>query len=922
MRREHRWVPVVVFTLAVFALLPLPLLGMRTYAAVDMLETGAPYRNAIGRPPHVASPIQTDQVEGFPGVVDFFRAARHGRFQRATFEIAGGTPTGLFPFNGLLSPFSAGYLALPAWYAIGLRIALAFVFCQCFTYLFLRRLGVTVVAATLGAVAYTFSGVNLVFIHRVSAQLVLPALLWAVDRLIDRATARRAAVAALLVAWTWFEGFPAGFAYCVYLAGAWAAWRVGQRWWRERPHSNRLAVRTVALLGVALAWGVAIASVNLLPFVVEVTQRGVLTARNFGADSHLPRVQYFGLFDTRALGTYPSGSFWTGNNPVEGVTHVGLLVTAAVAVALLLALAGRLRLTDRGREAWTFFLLVGSVGVIATFIGTPLLAVLLKLPGIANNPFSRARFFIPLATAVVTALAVDSVWHTHGERTRRPAPRLLAGLVLLGGVALTAWLLPQYVRAARAAGDLRAVAEHVLVGALVIPVAAVVVVVAARRPRWRVPAGLFLAALVFVPLTQPLRDFTPASPVRDFYRPEQGHRDLERLLDGRYRFTASGLNTFYPNSSQLFRLSDLRGVALRSQPAKDLMEAVSPQAFARDPLKVVLGSNEWNLASPVLDHLAVRFFAMGTDEMPLGRVTAQDGRWDSWARPALIADEPLRATQPVTGLVLPLRGVGTCDRARVHLELRAGGRTLDVATRPAYDARGDWTAFAVDGESLRPGDEYTVQVRTEGAGCRVEVGVIGSGADARPARQEIGPDPSVPVKLRATGQAWIYERPAAWSLVSAHTRWRRFPDRARAIAWTAGRPPAERDVAAVVGPGPVAGPGGAAPALSGVQWSDSGVQLHVRGAGASLVAVSLFADRGWEAQVDGRQVSLTRVDGTLLGVVVPAGRHRVSFSYDPGHADLSVAITMVALALAGVALAWPALSRRRRPPSSAPPTVL
>src|SRR6185312_17401699 len=124
---------------------------------------------------------------------------------------------------------------------------------------------------------------------------------------------------------------------------------------------------------------------------------------------------------------------------------------------------------------------VGAVTVVATFIGTPLLGALLKLPGIANNPFNRARFLIPLAAAVVSALALDGLWHptpvdTRGqpqEETRRQAPRLIAGLVLVGGGALTAWLLPQYVRAARAAGDLRAVAEHVLVGAALIPVAAV-----------------------------------------------------------------------------------------------------------------------------------------------------------------------------------------------------------------------------------------------------------------------------------------------------------------------------------------------------------------------------------------------------------------------------------------------------------------
>ena len=74
-------------------------------------------------------------------------------------------------------------------------------------------------------------------------------------------------------------------------------------------------------------------------------------------------------------------------------------------------------------------------------------------------------------------------------------------------------------------------------------------------------------------------------------------------------------------------------MALRSRAAKELIDAVTPQAFVRDPLKIVLSSAEWNLASPVLDDLAVRYFAIGTDEMPLGRVTARDEGWDAGPDP-------------------------------------------------------------------------------------------------------------------------------------------------------------------------------------------------------------------------------------------------------------------------------------------------
>ena len=157
----------MVFLATTFLLLPLALLGQRTYAAVDMLEPTAPYRSALAGPPEVVSPIQTDQVEGFPGPVSFYRDLRRGVFQLWSPEVAAGAPTGTLPFNGLLSPFSAGYLVLPAWYAVGLTAALALLFCQTFTYLLLRRLGAAVGPSTLAAVAYTFAGTNLVFVHRV-----------------------------------------------------------------------------------------------------------------------------------------------------------------------------------------------------------------------------------------------------------------------------------------------------------------------------------------------------------------------------------------------------------------------------------------------------------------------------------------------------------------------------------------------------------------------------------------------------------------------------------------------------------------------------------------------------------------------------------------------------------------------------------
>jgi uncharacterized membrane protein YfhO len=83
---------------------------------------------------------------------------------------------------------------------------------------------------------------------------------------------------------------------------------------------------------------------------------------------------------------------------------------------------------------------------------------------------------------------------------------------------------------------------------------------------------------------------------------------------------------------------------------------------------------------------------------------------------------------------------------------------------------------------------------------------------------------------------------------------------------------------------------------------------------ASRPALMVLADnyyKGWVARVDGREVPIYRTNHTFRGVVVPAGAHRVEFTFHP--ADLYTGLyihlaTLALLAAYGIYL----LARRRR----------
>jgi uncharacterized membrane protein YfhO len=66
----------------------------------------------------------------------------------------------------------------------------------------------------------------------------------------------------------------------------------------------------------------------------------------------------------------------------------------------------------------------------------------------------------------------------------------------------------------------------------------------------------------------------------------------------------------------------------------------------------------------------------------------------------------------------------------------------------------------------------------------------------------------------------------------------------------------------------------------------------------------------WRVEVDGRPAELLRVDHAFRGVRVPAGSHRVTFTYQDRALWLGAALSLATcMALAGV---W-TLRRRRRP---------
>jgi uncharacterized membrane protein YfhO len=84
---------------------------------------------------------------------------------------------------------------------------------------------------------------------------------------------------------------------------------------------------------------------------------------------------------------------------------------------------------------------------------------------------------------------------------------------------------------------------------------------------------------------------------------------------------------------------------------------------------------------------------------------------------------------------------------------------------------------------------------------------------------------------------------------------------------------------------------------------------------ASRPALMVLADnyyKGWVAKVDGREVPIYRTNHTFRGVVVPAGAHRVEFTFNPVDLYTGLYIHLASLALLAAYGVYLLVRRRRQ----------
>jgi hypothetical protein len=83
------------------------------------------------------------------------------------------------------------------------------------------------------------------------------------------------------------------------------------------------------------------------------------------------------------------------------------------------------------------------------------------------------------------------------------------------------------------------------------------------------------------------------------------------------------------------------------------------------------------------------------------------------------------------------------------------------------------------------------------------------------------------------------------------------------------------------------------PGPATVAWQRAGY-LSVDAGGPGWLVTTVPWYPGWSALLDGAPTSVETVDGALVGLELPPGQHRVTFSYQPAGLELGAFISVLA----------------------------
>jgi hypothetical protein len=314
-------------------------------------------------------------------------------------HLMGGRPFVGNAQSAIFSPFSLPAFVLPFWASLAV-VAVFKLFLAAFgTYLLARALGMRFGGALVAGIVYAFGTFFVVWLAwpLTSHFALVPWLLLLGDIVLRKPEPLPFAGLAALVALQFVAGHPESTFHAMFALVAFCAYRMAARWRDERRPAREL-LRPVLTFAGALACGVAIAAVALLPFLELLFNSGDWARRIDSEAGHWPR---------KYLGALFLHDYW--GRPTQGSTIEPFMAVRgwyAGAATLMLAAAALLLRPARDRIAVAAFAVFCALMVLGV---PPVFDVVTQLPGFSAAHNQRLLIYVLLGLGLLAGWGLNDL---------------------------------------------------------------------------------------------------------------------------------------------------------------------------------------------------------------------------------------------------------------------------------------------------------------------------------------------------------------------------------------------------------------------------------------------------------------------------------------------------------------------------------
>ncbi len=859
--------------------------------------------------------------------------------------------------------FLAGLVLNPItwnWFLV-IRLFIAGLFSALYLRLFCSFL--PSLAAGIAGMYTTYFGLYYDMPH-LSVETLLPAFLWATELAVRRPSGLRSAVLAIVAALIIFGGMPESAALIYTIVIAYAAVRIVVQ---RTDGKSRQRVRTIA---TGLILGIAASSIIVLPFLefskvsFDVHQPknlgGVFTG--LGAQHCLP---YCLLTQLVALANGPPWNNlrqgFSGNSGATG--GFALVVLWLALIAILYAIEEGLRGRTSTSRVAVLFLALTTALLLAKSYGSPIIEWIGYLPIYRLIIYPK---YVEAPVGTCMALLAGFGIARLQSRLRRPDVTIFADVLAVSIISF-AWIVHRDeipITAAHSQFFYGSI-SFALAGLCIVVAVRVLMlrrVVGSRRGSLIITACLTLAVVGNYVFPMLYLATTPQVADSPYEAPRFVQRIRTRLHDDHDRMMGIG-HIFFGNWSGVFGLNDPTTVdAMYPDDLLQFLSAFEPTVVPPD-LSVLHAPDVRSALGKRMLSLSSIEYVVAPKDYYLRNVVAESILDDVWNQ-----NEPLVATavpQQARLITEAIRGA----RETVLLEDPPESLSYQTAVTPALSrftvdagilpeayeqhacagaVRFRLSAYDLEGRELRnatrllnpktntadrvwkhlsldltraAGRQTIIRFTTEpgpsGLLCNTwAVWRKPAFGSARHRLLDYRPRPESSLTLESNDDAQIYHYSETLPRASIYHDVRLAGSDAAAVATLRS---SDFDVFhTVVLKGATAATADAVHAGKGCRYGSAAItnedsKRTTISASLSCAGLLMLNDTwypGWVARIDGTPAAIFQTDELFRGVVVPAGRHVVTFTYEPLSVTLGVVVSAVAsLAIAGLAFAG---SFRRR----------